>query len=80
MIFSVVSRATPFYQVVIEVNGQPITMEIDAGAAVPIISKETLEKRLSEVPLSKATLPLCTYIAEKLTVLGELTVSVSYGK
>ena len=44
------------------------------------ISKETWEKRLSEVPLSKATLRLCTYTAEKLTVLGELTVSVSYGK
>ena len=54
----------------IEVNGQPITMEIDTGAAVSIISKETWEKRLSEMTLNKATLRLCTYTAEKLIVLG----------
>ena len=35
---------------------------------------------MSEVPLSKATLCLFTYTAEKSTVLGELTVSVRYGK
>ena len=70
------------FHIMIEVNGQPITMEIDTGTAVSIISKETWEKRLSEVSLSKATLCLCTYqyTAEKLTVLGELTVSVRYGK
>ena len=62
VIFSVVSRATPPYQVVIEVNGRPITMEIDTGAAVSTMSKETWEKRLSEVSLSKATLRLYTYV------------------
>ena len=77
---SVASRATQPYQVVIEVNGRPITMKIDTDAAVSIISKKTWEKRLSEVSLSKATLCLCIYTAEKLTVLGELTISVRYGK
>lgn len=55
-------------------------MEIDTGAAVSIVSEETWEVQLSVVPLSTATLRLHTYTTEKLTVLGELTVSVRYGK
>ena len=38
VIFSVVSRPIPPYQVMIEVNAQPIIMEIDTGAVVSIIS------------------------------------------
>ena len=80
VIFSIGSKTTPPYQVVVEINDQPITMEIDTGAAVSIVSRETWEARLAELPLSKASLSLRTYTSEKMTVLGELAVSVRYGK
>jgi len=55
-------------------------MEINTGAAVPIMSKGTWETNFSELSLGKPTLSLHTYTAEKLTVLGEASVSVTYGK
>ena len=48
-------------------------MEIDTGAAVSV--------RLgSELTLEQPTLCLCTYTVERMTVLGEASVVVRYGK
>ena len=41
VIFSIGSKTTLPYQVVVQINDWPITMEIDTGAAVSILSKET---------------------------------------
>ena len=72
------TRMAP-YQVVIQVNKQPLTMEIDTGAAVSLISKELKDKFFSSVPLTHSTLLLRTYTAESIPVLGKIDVKVQYG-
>ena len=64
VVFNVKSKTTPPYQVVVEINEQPISMEIDTGAAVSIMSRENWEAKFAAVPLAKPTLSLRTYTAE----------------
>ena len=61
-----------------EVNGQELEMEIDTGAAVSVISKETQLALFPEAYLSESTLTLRTYTAEPITVLGQMKVKVRY--
>ena len=79
-VFNVQSKTTPPYQVVVEINELPVSMEINTGAAVSIMSREIWEARFAELPLAKPTLSLRTYTAERMAVLGEASVHVSYGK
>ena len=55
----------------IEVNRKKITMEIDTGAAVSVISSNTSKKLFNKVKLSKSTLRLRTCIGEPMPVMGE---------
>ena len=58
------------YKAVVRVNGEPLEMEIDTGAAVSLISKEMLDSLLPATKLSKPSLVLCTYTSEPIPVLG----------
>ena len=62
----------------VQVNSEPIIMELDTGAAYSIISKETWKKSLPALTLEEADLPLATYTGERLKVLGQATVLVEY--
>lgn len=72
-------RSDPFYVQVLVFN-QPISMEIDTGASLSIISEETYKQLSSEIPLSfqECTTVLKTYTGESLHVLGKITVPVTY--
>jgi len=59
----------------LEINHKKVTMEIDTGTAVPVISVNTYQKFFSNVKLSKST----TYIGEPMVVVGEIDVQVKYG-
>lgn len=72
------SRSHP-YRVLLEVNKQSHTMEVDIGAAVSLISKELKDKLISSIPLSKLSLILRTYTSENVLVLGKMNVEVRYG-
>lgn len=61
------------------VNERPLTMELDTGAAVSIISEETRKALLPDVKLRKSALVLKTYTAEPMEVTGQLNVKVEYG-
>jgi len=56
-----------------------VTMEIDTGAAVSVISVNTYQKLFSNVKLSKSTVRLRTYTGEPMVVIGEIDVQVKYG-
>ena len=62
------------------VAGEPLTLELDTGAAVSVISQEEfahlLEKR---VKLETTSLELHTYTGEKVRPIGVCTVNVQYG-
>ena len=70
VIFNLTSRTTPPYQVVVEINGQLIPMEIDTGAAMSVMSQESWEARFAELTLEQPSLCLRTYTAEKMAVFG----------
>ena len=68
------------YVAVVEVNGKPLKMEIDTGAAVTLISQKTQRKLFPNAILQKPTLTLRTYTAEAIRVIGQMTVTVKHHK
>ena len=63
----------------VEVEGQRVTMELDTGAAVSLVSESTYRHLFPGTPLLESTAQLCTYSGEPLSVVGEREVLVRYG-
>ena len=61
------------------VEGERITMQIDTGAAVTVISKELYQEKFKHLPLQPTKMILRTYSGEKLELLGKILVHVQYG-
>ena len=71
-------RTTPI-QVDLSVNGVPVTMEVDTGAAVSVMSRCQQQELFPDAELQPSRILLCTYTAESVPVLGALPVQVTYG-
>ena len=69
------SKSGPIYCDVL-VEGTPLTMEVDTGAEVSVISETTRKSLFLESKLAKTNVVLKTYTHETIPVLGELTVEV----
>ena len=72
------SSGTKPYRVVLEINGRPLTLDIDTGAAVSVISERTQKKLFPTTTLEKTDVKLRTYTAKPILVLGQMPVSVKY--
>ncbi len=71
-------RVNPI-EVELTVNGVDMTMELDTGAAVSVIGKQTYRSTWpSAPPLEPSTVKLRTYSGEELVVLVSLSVRVQY--
>ena len=67
------------YTVELSVNGAPLKMEVDTGAAVSLISEATYKRLWKNPPkLKPTTTRLRTYSGQQLVVLGTLVVNVEY--
>ena len=55
----------------LKVNNQPLSFEVDTGAALSLISEETKEKFFSSVAVHPAGVVLKTYM-EQIEVVGEM--------
>ena len=64
----------------LSINGTLITMTLDTGASISIISEQTYQTQLPHLHLHKSDILLRTYIGETLTVCGETQVCVTYKK
>ena len=62
------------------VNRRPLSMEVDTGAAVSIISENTRQTLFAGLKLHRTILCLKTYTEEYMQVTGQLRVVVQYGK
>ena len=63
----------------VEIEGTPLTMEIDTGAEVSIISDDTRKSLFPQSKLSNTDMVLKTYTEQTVLVVGELNVTVRYG-
>ena len=59
-------------------KGKVITFEVDTGAAVTIMSSDNFRHHFPNEMISNSTLQLTTYTRDKLPMLGEVRVPVSY--
>ena len=62
------------------VNGKRLTMEIDTGAAVSIISEHQKKLHFPDATLAESSVQLRTYTGEHMPVLGRLRVCAKYGE
>ena len=60
----------------LQVNGIPLVMELDTGAAVSIISKQTWKRLFPNLALEDIDLPLATYTGERMKILRQIRVRV----
>ena len=70
-------QAAPF-TVDVRVNDVPVTMEVDTGAAVLVMSRQQQQKLFPQAQLHPSHVVLLTYTAESVAVVGMLPVRVAY--
>ena len=66
--------------VTMEVNGKLLTMEVDTGAAVSVISTATRDQMFPDCPLINTSAVLTTYTGERMPLAGEIKAKVKYGE
>ena len=62
------------------VDGSPLDMELDTGAAVSLISEERFKQLWPKKPLQDSSTTLKTYSGEALSVQGTIQVVVEYNQ
>ena len=72
------SKATQPYPVELKLDDKPLTMEVDTGASVSLVSRETFKQLQLKMVLKPTSVCLNTYSGEPLPVLGEVDVVVKY--
>ena len=80
-VFQCTGSSTPPIRVELTVNGAPLTMEVDTGASVSLISDQTYRTTWTAAkrpPLQPSDTRLYTYSGELIEVLGIITVTVCY--
>lgn len=67
-LFTLGGEARRPIKVDVKIGDKPLTMEIDTGAAVSIVSKQEYESKFSSYELRKSDVVLKTYTSESLEV------------
>ena len=79
-LFVVQNKASPPYHVELQVNGHPLQMEVDTGAAVSLAPESAVAALLPSSELQPSDVVLKTYTGEQIPVKGMLSVTVTYGQ
>lgn len=79
-LFVVRGTVTSPYLVEVKVNGHPLTMEVDSGAAVSLATEAAVAPLMSSAQLQPSSTVLKTYTGDQIPVKGVLTVDVEYGQ
>ena len=72
-------RSPSPYKVVLQIEGKPVEMEVNTGASVSIMSKESWLALFPKIPLARTSMSLRTYTAQTISVEGQADVAVQYG-
>ena len=62
----------------VQLDGRPLSMELDTGAAASLISVKTDHALFPNTPLLESAATLSTYTRELLTVVGQREVDVCF--
>ncbi|KAK0145350.1 hypothetical protein N1851_015749 [Merluccius polli] len=63
----------------VQLEGTPLEMQLDTGAAVTLVSEVVFKKHLSHLPVKESKVQLSTFSGEKIPLMGQVTVSAKYG-
>ena len=77
-LFTVKGKVNSSILVDLSIDGTPITMTLDTGASVSIISEKTHQTQLPHLQLSSSGLLLRTYTGEPIKICRQTQVSVTY--
>ena len=61
-------------------DSKPVSMELDTGAPVSLMSRKMLDDLFPGYTLQPCSLPMQTYLGEPITVAGQMQVEVRYGE
>ena len=61
-------------------NDQPLSMELDTGSTITLVSEHTFGSTWPDTPLQISSVKLCTYSNESLEVLGQIEATVQYNE
>ena len=79
-LFVVEDQSSHPYQVELQVNGCPLTMEVDTGAGVSIAPESVLSSLQPSVSLQPSNVVLKTYTGQCIPVKGVASVDVTYNQ
>ena len=65
-------------EIPIEINNVQMLMELDTGAGISIISKETFDNNFNNISLKPCSTLLHTYTGDPIKVCGQFNASVNY--
>ena len=77
-LFNVNGKSANPITVALDVNSKKLSMEVDTGAAVSVISEETRAHLFPSMKVKDTSVILTTYTGEQMAVAGEVTVTVIY--
>ena len=77
--FRLGSKRTDPIVVELSVGGVPVSMEVDTGAAVSVMSLKQQQELFPAAQLQPTRIALRTYTAQRVEVVGDLPVHVVYG-
>ena len=70
--------SAPLQQVKINIDGQPLMMEVDTGASWSLVSEMTCWRHWPRAKLQRSNMKLCMYSSEPIPVKGSMIVCVKY--
>ena len=77
-ILTIGSNSASPIQVELYINGKPLTMEVNIGAAISIVSEQQLNRLQPQIQVSKSNVVLHTYTSEIIPMLDEIQLNVTY--
>ena len=77
-LFTMGSNRNSPITVTLQINGQPLVMEVDTGAAVSLISSDIQKKYWPSVTLEPSAAILTTYAREQIPLASKILVNVQY--
>ena len=77
-----VNSPVPNKPIMLEVviNNQSLSMELDTGSAVTLVSEHIFKSKWPDTPLQVSNVKLRTYSNESLQVLGQIEAKIQYNK